>query len=67
MNARIVNGHVVRDGATVVVADTVHAQSAVDAGFRASDVHYQVLCRKHHRRGDLGTADSVGQGLTLDV
>jgi thymidine kinase len=44
LNARVVNGRVVREGAQVVIGDT-----ADDA-----DVRYQVLCRRHHRAGDLG-------------
>jgi len=59
LNARIVNGAVVREGDTVVV----------DGAGTATDehvVHYQVLCRMHHRRGDLGSAVARGQ-LTLDV
>lgn len=56
LNARVVDGRVVREGDTVVVADTA-----------AADIHYQVLCRTHHRRGDLGgTVAGRGQ-LTLDV
>jgi thymidine kinase len=47
-NARVVNDVVVREGDTVVVADTDASAGAV--------VHYQVLCRMHHRRGDLGPA-----------
>ena len=57
LNARVVDGRVVREGDTVLVADT-----AVDA----AAVHYQVLCRSHHRRGDLGGNAGRGQ-LTLDV
>jgi thymidine kinase len=57
LNARVIDGRVVREGDTVVVGDT-------EAG--ADQVRYQVLCRAHHRRGDLGA--SVGRGqLTLDV
>ncbi|MEO9137621.1 MAG: thymidine kinase, partial [Jatrophihabitans sp.] len=55
LNARVVDGRVVREGDTVVVGDTDGA-----------DVGYQVLCRTHHRRGDLGD-DLVRGQLTLDV
>ncbi len=44
-NARVVAGEVARKGAQVVVADTAWDESAV---------RYQVLCRRHHRSGDLG-------------
>jgi thymidine kinase len=57
LNARVVDGRIARAGDTVVVADTDTA-----------DVHYQVLCRMHHRHGDLGPAGAVPPGqLTLDV
>ena len=46
-NARVVNGEIVREGAQVVVADT-------DSTGGPSAVRYQVLCRRHHRGGDLG-------------
>jgi thymidine kinase len=49
-NGRVVNGRIVREGATVVVADT--GDSPPDAG----TVRYQVLCRIHHRSGELGPA-----------
>jgi thymidine kinase len=49
-NGRVVNGRIVRAGATVVVADT--GDSPPDAG----TVRYQVLCRIHHRSGELGPA-----------
>ena len=57
LNARIVDGRVVREGDTVVVGDTAAA---------GGEVRYQVLCRMHHRRGDLGDRVSRGQ-LALDV
>ncbi len=51
-NARVVNGLVVKHGEQVVVADT----SSVDA----DPVRYQVLCRAHHRGGDLGPDSGAG-------
>ncbi|HEY0697059.1 MAG TPA: thymidine kinase [Micromonospora sp.] len=44
LNARVVDGRVAREGEQVVIGDT--AESA--------EVRYQVLCRRHHRTGDLG-------------
>jgi thymidine kinase len=55
LNARVVGGRVVRAGDTVLVADT---------GGEA-DVHYQVLCRAHHRSGDLGPAVRAPGQLTI--
>jgi thymidine kinase len=46
LNARVVDGAVVRSGAQVVIGDTRHD----------GEVRYQVLCRRHHRTGDLGAA-----------
>jgi thymidine kinase len=54
-NARVVSGQVVREGDTVMVADTADGD----------EVRYQVLCRAHYRRGDLGPRMNAGQ-LTLD-
>jgi len=52
LNARVVDGQVVREGATVVIADTD----------QAARVRYQVLCRAHYRAGDLGlSAPAAGQ------
>ena len=55
LNARVVGGRVVRAGDTVLVADT---------GGEA-EVHYQVLCRAHHRSGDLGPASRAPGQLTI--
>ncbi|HET9016504.1 MAG TPA: hypothetical protein VFN57_12975, partial [Thermomicrobiaceae bacterium] len=63
LNARVVDGRVIREGETVVVADTARAGPDGSADL---SVHYQVLCRLHHRRGDLGSAALRGQ-LSLDV
>ncbi|HEX6872379.1 MAG TPA: thymidine kinase [Micromonosporaceae bacterium] len=46
LNARVVNGLVAREGEQVVIGDT-----DVDGQVQ---VRYQVLCRRHHRGGDLG-------------
>ncbi len=64
LNARVVDGVVVRLGDTVVVADTAPVGPRGPADPAA--MHYQVLCRAHHRRGDLGPLGSVGQ-LAFDV
>ena len=66
LNARVVEGAMVRHGATVVVADTGHRQlgDQRDDGAAAvgPDVRYQVLCRGHYVRGQLGpTATGPGQ------
>jgi thymidine kinase len=62
LNARIVGGAMVRSGETVVVADTAPAEPS-DRTARA--VRYQVLCRRHYVRGQLGpTVTGPGQ-LTL--
>ena len=59
LNARVVDGEMVREGETVVVADTAPTP-APDA--RDAEVHYQVLCRRHHVLGQLGpTAAGPGQ------
>jgi thymidine kinase len=57
LNARVVGGGMVREGATVVVADTAPApvpSTEVPAGSDGGDdVRYQVLCRRHYVRGAL--------------
>jgi len=53
-NARVVGGDIARDGPQVVVADTAVDNFAV---------RYQVLCRRHHRSGDLGP--NAGEALPL--
>ncbi|WP_322098350.1 thymidine kinase [Nakamurella alba] len=59
-NARIVDGTVVREGAQVVVADTDNDATATESAASAPAVHYRVLCRRHHRSGDLGPAAGDG-------
>jgi thymidine kinase len=59
LNARVVDGVVVRSGETVVVADTAPPGEGVGP---APAVRYQVLCRRHHVRGELApTAAGPGQ------
>lgn len=53
-NARTVNGVMVTEGEQVVVGDTAPADDTV--------VGYEVLCRRHHRRGM--TAASAGAAPT---
>jgi thymidine kinase len=49
----------VREGETVVVADTAPTPAP---GERDAEIHYQVLCRRHHVLGQLGpTAAGPGQ------
>ena len=43
LNARIVDGVLVREGEQIVIGDTDESQT-----------RYQVLCRQHYRRGVLG-------------
>jgi thymidine kinase len=56
LNARVSGGRVLRAGDTVLVADT---------GLSEAAVHYQVLCRAHHRSGDLGPAARAPGQLTI--
>lgn len=50
-NGRIVNGVVVYEGETVVVGDTADSGQPLFG----DSVRYELLCRNHFRRGDLGT------------
>jgi thymidine kinase len=62
LNARVVDGVMVRAGETVVVADTAPAQLPGGTPGSSPAVRYQVLCRRHHVRGQLGpTAAGPGQ------
>ena len=54
LNARVVDGAMVREGATVVVADTAPRRTARRQTGAADAVRYQVLCRRHYVRGQLG-------------
>ena len=67
LNARVVNGAVAREGQQVLIGDTCGLTAAQAAPTPASgDVRYQVLCRHHHRSGDLGpTATAAGQLLLV--
>ena len=59
LNARVVDGAMVREGETVVVADTAPTPAPDE---RDAEIHYQVLCRRHHVLGQLGpTAAGPGQ------
>jgi thymidine kinase len=53
LNARVVGGVMARSGETVVVADTAPAAPMPGDG-RSPAVRYQVLCRRHYVRGELG-------------
>jgi thymidine kinase len=66
LNARVVDDVMVREGATVVVADTAPPPPpGAGPDGDTERVRYQVLCRRHHVRGELGpTAAGPGQ-LTL--
>jgi thymidine kinase len=61
LNARIVDGVMVRSGETVVVADTAPAAPPGGDAGSSPAVRYQVLCRRHHVRGQLGPT-GVGPG-----
>ena len=64
LNARVVDGVLVRSGETVVVADTAPPDLPGD-DVDAPAVRYQVLCRRHHVRGELGSAPAGPGQLAL--
>ncbi|MEP6852981.1 MAG: thymidine kinase [bacterium] len=74
LNARVVDGRIVREGDTVLVADTAGATgSGRPAGGDAEivsdpsdSVRYQVLCRRHYRGGDLGVVRRSDPVLPLE-
>jgi thymidine kinase len=62
LNARVVDGAMVRSGETVVVADTGPAELPGAAEDSSPAVRYQVLCRRHYVRGELSpTTAGPGQ------
>ncbi|WP_424186463.1 thymidine kinase [Actinokineospora sp. G85] len=71
-NARVVGGKIIREGDTVVVADTetarfvTHSDGSTEQVDHASTtVRYQVLCRRHFRLGDLGARVGVQGQLSF--
>jgi thymidine kinase len=55
MNARLVDGVVVREGEQVLLGDTAPpAVDALDGHVFGPEVHYQVMCRRHWARGETG-------------
>ncbi|GAA2385045.1 thymidine kinase [Dactylosporangium salmoneum] len=63
LNARVVDGVIAREGDQVVIGDTTADGAVPDTS--PADVHYQVLCRRHHRTGNLGPAARAGGQLRL--
>jgi thymidine kinase len=62
LNARVVDGVMVHSGETVVVADTAPAELPGAQAGSSLAVRYQVLCRRHYVRRELGpTAAGPGQ------
>jgi thymidine kinase len=64
LNARVVDGAMVREGETVVVADTAPTPAPGEPS-PEEDVHYQVLCRRHHVLGQLGPTPAGPGQLSL--
>jgi thymidine kinase len=64
LNARVVDGAMVRSGETVVVADTVAVERTATVS-PSPAVRYQVLCRRHYVRGELGPTPAGPGQLAL--
>jgi thymidine kinase len=65
LNARVVGGAMVRSGETVVVADTAPAELPGTGQGSSPTVRYQVLCRRHYVRGELGPTPAGPGQLAL--
>jgi thymidine kinase len=65
LNARVVDGAMVRSGETVVVADTAPAELPGEGAGPSPAVRYQVLCRRHYVRGELGPTPAGPGQLAL--
>jgi thymidine kinase len=65
LNARVVDGAMVRSGETVVVADTAPAEERGSGSASSPAVRYQVLCRRHYVRGELGPTPAGPGQLSL--
>ena len=65
LNARVVDGAMVRSGETVVVADTAPPEPPGGGDGSSPTVRYQVLCRRHYVRGELGPTPAGPGQLAL--
>ena len=65
LNARVVDGVMVHSGETVVVADTAPAELPGGDPAQPPAVRYQVLCRRHYVRGELGPTPAGPGQLAL--
>lgn len=65
LNARVEDGVVAREGARFVVGDTDDAVETPLTPAAPAEIRYQVLCRRHHRTGDLGPAANLAGQLRL--
>lgn len=65
LNARVVDDAMVRSGETVVVADTAPPGPPGNSPGSSPTVRYQVLCRRHYVRGELGPTPAGPGQLAL--